>query len=187
MRAKDIRKGNVVMYNNAPHRVAESIHRTPGNLRAFVQMKLRNLINNAMVDQRFSSDDDLEFADISTFKATFLYSDDSGYHFMNSENYEQVALTDELIGDSKFYLTEGLAVQVSLLGETPIGIELPKTVDLEVIETVPGMAGATATNSGKPATLSTGLTVTVPQFVKNGERVTVDTEEGKYLSRAEKN
>ena len=185
MRAKDVRKGNVVMYNNIPHRVMDFQHRTPGNLRAFVQMKLRNLLNGAQTETRFASDDDLEFADLFTFKASFLYSDDSGFHFMNSENYEQIALSPELIADGKYYLSESLEVEISTLDERPIGVELPKTVTLVVVETVPEIKGATATNVGKPATLNTGLLVNVPPFIKQGERIIIDTTDGSYLSRAD--
>ena len=185
MKAKDVRKGNVILFNKVPHRVLEYNHRTPGNLRAFVQIKLRNVMNGAQSEQRFSSDDELEFADLYAFTASFLYSDDSGYHFMNTENYEQIALQEDLVGDSKYYLTEGLAVEISTLDERPIGVELPKTVSLEVVETVPEIKGATATNVGKPATLSTGLTVSVPPFIKKGEKIVIDTATGDYLSRAD--
>ena len=185
MRAKDVRKGNVILFNNVPHRVLDFHHRTPGNLRAFVQMKIRNVLSGMQSEQRFSSDDDLQFADIFTFDASYLYSDDMGHHFMNTENYEQLALSDELVGDSKYYLTEGIVVEVCTFDERPIGIQLPKTVELVVVDTPPELRGATASNSPKPATLTSGLTVNVPPFIKIGEKIIVDTETGNYLSRAD--
>jgi elongation factor P len=184
MRAKDVRKGNVILYKNVPHRVLESVHRTPGNLRAFVQMKLRNVVSGMQAENRFSSDEDIDVVDISQSKASFMYSDESGYHFMDPESFEQTTLNEELVGDTKFYLFEGIMVEISIFDERPIGITLPKTVTLEVTETSPEMKGATASNSPKPATLNTGLVVSVPPFIKIGEKVIVDTEEGVYLSRA---
>jgi elongation factor P len=185
MKAKDVRKGQVVIYKGQPHRVAETIHRTPGNLRAFVQMKLRNVVSGVMLEDRFSSFDELDQADMEQFQATYLYSDESGHHFMNTSSYDQIALQDELVGDTKYYLQEGLNVQISLFEERPIGIDIPKTVILTVVETPPELKGATATNVNKPATTNTGLTVAVPPFIKNGERIIVDTTDGSYLSRAD--
>jgi elongation factor P len=185
MKAKDVRKGNVVMFKNAPHKVMDFQHRTPGNLRAFVQIKFRNILNGVTVEDRFSSDDDLPSADIYTYSATYLYSDGDGHHFMNSENYDQVALTEELVGDSKLYLMEGMTVELSTFEDRPIGIVLPKTVVLEIVETTPELRGATASNSPKPATTNTGLVLSVPPFIKIGEKVVVDTEDGSYLSRAD--
>jgi elongation factor P len=183
MRAKDVRKGNVIIYKSVPHRVADFQHRTPGNLRAFVQMKLRNILNGSMVDARFSSDEDLPAAEVITFKATFLYNDAEGYHFMNTESYEQIALSEESVGDARYYLLEGTEVEVSEFDERPIGISLPKTVVLTVEECPPEMKGATASNSPKPARTNTGLQLNVPPFIKIGERIIVDTEDGSYLSR----
>ena len=185
MKAKDIRKGKVVMYKDAPHRVLDFQHRTPGNLRAFVQATLRNVISGIQCDTRFSSTEDLEEADIYSFKATYLYADAMGYHFMNSQSYEEAVLSEELIADYKYYLQDNMTVEVSTFNEQPIGVVLPKTVVLTVVDTEPEMRGATASNSPKPATLDTGLVVNVPAFVKIGEKVVVDTEEGAYLSRAE--
>lgn len=185
MKAKDIRKGKVIMYKEAPHRVLDFQHRTPGNLRAFVQATLRNVISGVQCDTRFSSTEDLEEAEIYSFKATYLYADGNGYHFMNSQNYEETTLTDELISDNKYYLQDNMTVEISTFNEQPIGVVLPKTVTLTVVDTEPEMRGATASNSPKPATLDTGLVVSVPPFVKIGEKVVVDTEQGAYLSRAE--
>jgi elongation factor P len=186
MKAKDVRKGQTVLYKGVPHKVTEAVHRTPGNLRAFVQMKLRNVMNGIQVEDRFSSFDDLEQADMGQFKAAYLYSDDTGYHFMNTDSYEQYSLSEDLVGDQKFFLFEGLNVEIQTFEDRPIGLQLPKTVVLEVVDTAPELKGATQTNVGKPATMNTGLVVNVPPFIKVGEKLLIDTEESKYLSRADK-
>lgn len=186
MKAKDVRKGQTIIYKNTPHRVLEAVHRTPGNLRAFVQMKLRNVLNGIQVDDRFSSFDEIDQADMNQFKASFLYSDDNGFHFMNTEDYEQTSLMAELVGDSANYLYEGIVIEIQTFEDRPIGLTLPKTVVLEVVDTSPELKGATQTNVGKPATMNTGLVVQVPAFIKLGEKLNIDTEEGRYLSRADK-
>lgn len=185
MKAKDIRKGKVIIFNNVPHAVMEFTHRTPGNLRAFVQAKLRNLMTGNQTETRFSSTEDITLADVYSFDATFLYSDTNGFHFMNSENYEEAVLQAELVGDNVYYLQDGMTVSISTYNEAPISISIPKTVVLTIAETTPEMRGATASNSPKPATTDTGLVISVPPFMKIGDRVIVDTEEGVYLSRAE--
>ena len=184
MKAKDIRKGKVIDYKGAPHAVMDFQHRTPGNLRAFVQVRLRNILNGNQCEDRFSSTEDIPEADVFSFNATYLYNDTDGYHFMNTENYEQICLSSELIGDQSLYLQEEMSVQISTYNEQPTGIQLPKTVILEIAETEPELKGATASNSPKPATTTSGATFTVPAFIKVGEKVIVDTEEGKYISRA---
>ena len=186
MKAKDIRRGSVIVYNSTPYRVIDFHHHTPGNLRAMVQTKLRNLLNGTQTDVRFSSVEDLQEADVYSFQATFLYQDSSGYHFMNSENYEEVTLSPELVGDGKYYLNDGMAVQVLSYQDEPIGLTLPQTVILEIGETEPGIKGATASNSPKSAKTTSGLSLTVPPFIEIGEKVVVNTEKGEYLSRAEK-
>lgn len=184
MKAKDIRKGKVIDYKGAPHIVMDFQHRTPGNLRAFVQVRLRNILNGNQCEDRFSSTEDIPEADVFSFDATYLYNDADGFHFMNTENYEQISLSAELIGDASKYLQEEMAVQISTYNEQAIGIQLPKTVILVVAETEPELKGATASNSPKPAITTSGATLTVPAFIKVGEKVIVDTEEGKYISRA---
>ena len=185
MKAKDMRKGTVIVYKNAPHSVLEFHHRTPGNLRAFIQVKLRNLITSIQCEERFSSTEDIPLADVYNFQATYLYKDTTGYHFMNSESYEQLTMDDGLLGDSIYYLQEGMSVGIATYQEQPISISLPKTVTLTILETQPELRGATASNSPKPATCDTGLAITVPAFVKIGDKVIVDTDEGNYISRAD--
>ena len=124
-------------------------------------------------------------AEIETDKASFLYADDSGFLFMNTQTYEQVALTEELVGDQKYYLFEGIEVEISLYEDRPIGVLLPKTVNLVVEDCPPEMKGSTASNSPKPAKTTTGLSINVPPFIKIGEKIIVDTTEGTYLGRAD--
>jgi elongation factor P len=182
--ATQIRSGMIVVYNGELHRVHEASHRTPGNLRAFMQVKMRNLRSGAMIDHRFSSSDRVEKASLDTHEMEYLYSDPSGHHFMNQETFEQVALSDEVIGDSMRYLLPNTAITVDFYEGNPVGVELPQTVALKVVETQPGMKGATASASYKPATLETGLVVNVPQFVESGTVIKVDTRDNSYLERA---
>lgn len=185
MKAKDIRKGNVILHKGQPYRVMEFHHHTPGNLRAMVQAKLRSALTGVQTEVRFSSTEDLEVADIFQRKATYLYHDANGYHFMDAESYEEVVLSDELVADSKFFIREEMAVEVSTYNGEPIGLTLPTTVVLTVVDTEPGLKGATASNSPKPATMDTGLVVSVPPFVKIGDKIVVNVEESKYLSRSD--
>jgi elongation factor P len=184
MKAKDVRKGVVILFKGNLCRVMDFHHHTPGNLRAMVHMKLRNLMTGSQVEHRFSSTEDIDTADVFLQPATFLYADTNGYHFMNSETYEEVAISDEMIGDGRYYIQEGMQVQLSVYEENPIGIQLPQTVTLTIVDTEPGLKGATASNSPKPAKTDTGLQLSVPPFVNIGDQVVVNTESGEYLSRA---
>lgn len=182
--ATQIRNGMIVIYNGELHRVHEASHRTPGNLRAFMQVRMRNLRNGSMIDHRFSSSDRLEKASLDTHEMEYLYSDPSGHHFMNQESYDQITLPDDVVGDSMKYLLPNTAISVDFYEGNPVGVELPNTVNLRVVETQPGMKGATASASYKPAKLETGLMVNVPQFVEAGTVVKIDTREDTYLERA---
>lgn len=184
MKAKDVRRGTVILFKNTLYSVMDFHHHTPGNLRAMVHMKLRNLNNGTQTEHRFSSTEDIDTADVFNQAATFLYSDSEGFHFMNSETYEQVAVSNELVGDNKYYIQEGMQVQLSMYEENPIGIQLPQTVILAIKDTEPGLKGATQSNSPKPAKTETGLQLAVPQFVNIGDRVVINTETGEYQSRA---
>ncbi len=186
MKANDIRKGNVIIYNKAPFRVIDFHHHTPGNLRAMIQTKLRNLLSGTQTEVRFSATEEIELADVLTFPATYIYNDNEGYHFMNIETYEQMALSKEALGDTIYYLQDEMKVDIMTYNGEPITVTPPQTVVLTIEDTEPAINGATATNSPKPAKTTTGLSLTVPQFVKIGERIVVNTEEGKYLSRADK-
>ena len=185
MKAKDIRKGAILMYKDAPHRVMEFEHRTPGNLRAFVQVTFRNVITGSQAETRFSSTEDIPEADVYNFKATFTYADGGTYYFMNSSSYEEVAISEALLGDGKLYLQDGMAVDVMTFNNEPVGVTLPKSVVLTVKDTEPELKGATASNSPKPAVTDTGLRLNVPPFIKIGEKILVDTAEGRFISRAD--
>lgn len=184
MQASNIRKGMIISYNGVPHRVLEFQHRTPGNLRAFVQARLRNLQSGASIDVRFSATESVDRVVLDVQEMEYLYSDDTFHHFMNVETFEQIALAGEALGDAVHYLSAGLTIQIQFFDGQPIGVELPSTVDLTVVETEPEIKGATASNSPKPARLETGLTIQVPPFIKEGDRVRVNTSEGTYVERA---
>lgn len=185
MKANDIRKGVVLLYNGAPHRVMEFHHHTPGNLRAMIQTKLRNLLTGNQTETRFSSTEEVVEADVHTAKALYLYGDQNGFHFMNNDNYEQVALNAEVLGDATYYLQEQMEVEITTFEGEPIGVALPPSVVLTITETAPELRGATASNSPKPATTDTGLTLNVPPFIKIGDKVVVNTQDGSYISRAD--
>jgi elongation factor P len=184
MTANQIRRGMIIIYNNEPYRVLDFQHRTPGNLRAFVQAKLRNIRSGSSTETRFSSTETVERAVLEQHQMEYLYSDEDQHHFMNTENYEQIALNDEQLGDATGYLSEGLEIEVEFFEGTPIGIDLPPVIELAVVETEPELKGATASNSNKPAKLNTGVTIMVPPFVKEGDVVRVDPNEGRYIERA---
>src|SRR5215213_1059318 len=184
MNANDIRRGMIIMYNDTPHRVLDFQHRTPGNLRAFVQAKLRNLRNGSSTEVRFSSTENIERAMLEDHEMEYLYSDGDLHHFMNTETYDQIALDGETLGDSINYIVAGTRIQVQFFDGAPIGVDLPPSVELTVVETQPEMKGATASNSPKPAKLETGVIVQVPPFVKEGDRIRVDPSKGVYLERA---
>jgi elongation factor P len=172
------------MYNNVPHRVLDFQHRTPGNLRAFVQAKLRNIKNGSSTEVRFSSTENIERAALEDHEMEYLYSDGDMHHFMNTETYDQIALDAEVLGDAMSYLSAGTRIEVEFFDGVPIGVQLPPAVELTVVETSPELKGATASNSPKPAKLETGVTVQVPPFIKEGDRIRVDPSKGVYLERA---
>jgi elongation factor P len=182
--ATQLRSGTLLIYNGELHRAHEVVHKTPGNLRGFVQVKMRNLRNGSMIEHRFGSTDRVEKASLDEREMEYLYSDSAGHHFMDNESFDQVTLADEVIGDQMPYLLPNTTIHVDLFEGNPVGIELPNTVTLKVVETQPGMKGATASASYKPATLETGLQVMVPQFVEAGTRIKIDTRDDTYLERA---
>jgi elongation factor P len=181
--ANDLRGGMCVIHGNEVCRIMSVTHRTPGNLRAFVQVRMRNLKTGNSFEHRFSSTESVERAMLDTYPMEYLYSDPSGHHFMNQENYEQVMLSDEVLGDARLYLLPNTVIRVDFYEDNPVGIELPNAVQLTVTETEPGMKNVTASASYKPATMETGLIVQVPQFINEGDKLTIDTRENKYLSR----
>lgn len=182
--ANDIRKGQVIKFNGEPHLVMETQHRTPGNLRAFVQMKMRNLRYGKSLDQRFNSTDTVEVLNTDKRTLEFSYADRDTFAFIDPESFETVELSATLVGDAKNYLTANGKVEVLFVDEKPITIDLPSAVALKIVESAEGIKGDTASNVQKPATLETGLVIQVPLFVKEGELVRVSTADGTYLGRA---
>ncbi|NQU09409.1 elongation factor P [bacterium] len=182
--ANDIRKGMAIKYNNDVCIVLDAEHRTPGNLRAFVQATLRSLRTGKSSVVRFSSTESMEMVNVTTRKVEFSYKDQGGYHFMDPDTYETITLHDEIIADTAKYLTENLAVTLVEIEGRVAELGLPPTVDLEVVEAPAAVRGDTATNVTKPAKLETGLEVGVPLFIETGETVRIDTRSGKYVSRA---
>ncbi|MGA9527500.1 MAG: elongation factor P [Terriglobales bacterium] len=182
--ATQLRPGMIIKHKDDLHSVFSVEHRTPGNLRAFIQAKLRNLRTGAMFVERFRSPDPIEKVNVDEVSMEFLYSDGDDYYFMNTENYEQTHLTRDTLGDAVEYLTPNLQIKVEFFDGKAVGIELPQTVLLKIIETEPGLKSATASSVTKPAKTETGLVVQVPPFINEGETIKVDTAEGTYLSRA---
>ncbi|MGH9621314.1 MAG: elongation factor P [Bryobacteraceae bacterium] len=182
--ATQLRPGMVVKFNNELYSVFSMVHRTPGNLRGFVQAKMRSLRNGSMTEHRFSSEDKVERVALDEHEMEFLYDDGEYYYFMNTENFEQMHLTKDLLGDSVQYLTPQLHVSVEFYEGKPLSVELPASVEMTVMETEPGLKGATVSNVTKPAKMETGLVVQVPPFINQGERIRVSTSEGTYQERA---
>jgi elongation factor P len=182
--ATQLRTGMLITYQNELHRVTNVVHVTPGNWRGMVQTKLRNLRSGTQTENRFRSEDKVDRVTLEQHDMEFLYRSDDLYHFMNTETFEQIALDAETLGDGTRFLAPNLRLQVEFHEGTPVAVSLPKTVDLNVTETAPGLKGATVTNALKPATTETGLVVQVPNFIDVGDVIRVDTETGEYLSRA---
>jgi len=184
IQSTQLRPGMVIKFEKDLFSIFSVFHRTPGNLRGFVQAKMRNLRSGAMIEHRFSSEDRVERAVLEEHQMQYLYDDGEFYYFMNTEDFEQMHLTKEILGDAIQYLVPQLHVNVEFYEGKPISVELPSTVDLTVIDTEPGLKGGSVSNVTKPATLETGLVVLVPSFISPGEKIRVNTAEGAYLERA---
>ena len=174
----------VVKFNNDLFSVFKMEHRTPGNLRGFVQVKMRNFKSGTMIDHRFSSEDKVEKASLDEQEMEYLYDDGEYFYFMNTESFEQMHLVKDLLGDATDYLTPNLKVLVEFYEGKPISVELPATVDLTVAETEPGIKGASVSNVTKAAKMETGLVVQVPPFINEGEKIRVSTSDASYQARA---
>lgn len=183
MNAVDLRKGTAIMYGGAIHVITEYQHVTPGNWRAYVQVTMRNIRTGNSVQARFRSTEEVEPVTLDSRKMQYLYRDASGFQFMNLEDFSQVPLGGEIVGDARRYLKEGDEVEVLFHEETPIELSMPTSVVLKVVSTVPGFKGDSVTNLQKPATLETGYELSVPLFIKEGDLVKVDTRTGEYLGR----
>jgi elongation factor P len=183
IQATRLRKGMLIKFEDGLYRILDLHHITPGNKRAHVLCKMRDIRTGRLVDNKFRSEDDVERATLDEHEMQFLYREGDLFHFMNTANYEQVHLSDEVLGDSAQYLLPEALITVEFYDTEPVGIHLPLTVDLKVVDTVPGIKGATAAAQVKPATLETGLVVNVPSFINEGDLVRINTETGEYLGR----
>ena len=182
--ATQIRRGMVILFEGKLCKVVDFRHHTPGNLRAMVQTKLRDLKTGSSFEHRFRSADTVERASLEQHEMEYLYSDGAQHHFMNTENYEQTHLNEEDLGDMAQWLTPGLRIQVDFYEGQPIGVTLPPSLELTVTSTEPTVKGATVSNVNKPATLENGVTISVPPFINEGDRIRVDPAEGRYMERA---
>ncbi len=183
IQATQLKRGMVIKHEGDLFRVVEAQHKTPGNLRGMVQAKIRNLKTGSISDHRFRSVDMVERAILDDTEMEFLYQDGDMYHFMNNETYEQIGLSEEVLGEAVSYLLPNIKLRVDMYEERPVGIELPLTVDMIVMETEPAIKGASVSNVGKPAKMETGLIVQVPAFIAEGERIKIDTATGSYVER----
>lgn len=183
MKATLLRPGMVIQHEGDLYSVFNVEHRTPGNKRAAMQTRLRNLRTGAMIDYRFRAEDSVERAILDEVEYQYMYGDGDGYHFMNVENYEQIHLTKDVLGDTTDYLIPDMHVMIEFHEGRALGLNLPDTVDLKVKDTEPGIQKATASSVMKPATMETGLVVQVPPFVNIGDTIRVNTSEGTYVQR----
>lgn len=181
--ATQVKTGNCVVIDGEPYVVIERRHVTQGRKPGKIQLKLRNVLTGLSTEKRFASSDKVELATLEERQMQYLYEDGELFHFMNTENYEQIAIEADLVGDDRYYLTEGLAISVAFFEGKAIGVTPPKAVVLEVVETEPALKHATAQAQLKPAVTNTGLKVNVPPFIEVGDRIKVNTETGEYLER----
>lgn len=185
IQATQLRPGVIIRHDGDLFSIFSVSHRTPGNKRGFVQARMRNLRSGSMVDYKFSSEDRVERAVLDEHEMEYLYNDGDDYYFMNTETFEQVHLKKDTLGEAVAYLKSNLKILVEFFEGNPVGMELPATVDLEVVETEPALKGASVSNVMKPAKLETGLVVQVPPFVSTGDRIRVNTTEGTYQERVQ--
>ena len=182
--ATQIRRGMVIVFEGQPCRVLEFRHHTPGNLRAMVQAKLKNIKNGSSFEHRFRAADSIDPASMETHELEFLYQGGSEYHFMNTENYDQLEMDAEALGDNAQWLQPGMRIVAEFFEGRPVSIQMPNSMVLEIVDTAPVMKSATKTASTKPAKLENGVTVNVPEFLSTGEKVKVNPNTGEYLERA---
>ena len=182
--ATQLRRGMVILFEGKLCKVVEFRHHTPGNLRAMVQTKLRDIRTGSSFEHRFRSADTIERASLEQHDMEYLYSDGAQHHFMNTENYEQIGLSEEDLGDAAQWLTPGLKIQVEFYEGSRLGVELPASMELTVTSTEATVKGATVSNVNQPATLENGVTIQVPPFVNEGDRIRVSPAEGRYIERA---
>lgn len=182
--ATQVRKGMIIIVDGDLYRVVDSTHVTPGKGQALMQTKLRRLKDGSIHDYRFRSKDRVEQAYLESLEMEFLYHEGDDYIFMNLETYEQIKLSEEVLGDAVNFVLPNIVFSIEFFEKQPVGVNPPMTVVLEVIKTAPFLKGATAAAGNKPATLETGIVVNVPQFIKEGDKLKIDTRDGSYIERA---
>ncbi|MBI5170347.1 MAG: elongation factor P [Candidatus Eisenbacteria bacterium] len=181
--ATQLRVGYLILYNGKPHRVATAIHRTPGNLRGFVQAKLVNIETGSNQEVRFSSEDKVEKASLDEHSLQFSYKAGDEFHFMNTESYEMIALGKDVLGEAAGYLIDGMVITASYWQGKVVGIDPPMFVELTVADTTPNIKGAAVQNTSKPAIMETGLEIKVPPYIEVGNKVKIDTRTGEFVER----
>ena len=182
--ATNLRRGMTIMFEGEPCRVIEFHHHTPGNLRAMVHAKLRKLKTGVTIEHRFRASDQMEEAVMETHTLQYLYHAGDTYHFMNTESYDQLEMDGEALGDAAQWMTDGMQIVAEFYNGRAVAVDMPNALTFEVVETSPVMRSATKTASTKPAKLSNGVTVNVPEFIQTGEKVRVNPTTGEYLDRA---
>lgn len=185
VKATQLRPGMIIQHEGDLFTVFSVEHRTPGNKRGAMQTKMRNLRTGAIIDYRFRAEDFVERAILDEVEFEYLYADAEGYHFMNTQTFEQIHLSKDILGEAVYYLIPNTTLKLEFHEGKPIGVVLPDTVDLTVVETEPTVQKATASAVMKPAKLETGLTIQVPPFIATGDKVKVDTSEARYVQRAQ--
>jgi elongation factor P len=182
--ASEMRRGMCLLFEGEPCRVLDFHHHTPGNLRAMVQAKLRKLRTGTQFEHRFRSTDTVEVADLETHQMEFLYAGGDSYHFMNTENFDQLEMSEEDLGDAAKWVAPGMKIMAEFFNGRPIGIQMPNAMTFEVVETNPVMKTATKSSSFKPAKLDNGVMVNVPEFIQTGEKIRVNPTTGDYIDRS---
>jgi elongation factor P len=183
IQATQLKRGMCIKHDNELYRIVEAQHKTPGNLRGLVQAKIRSLRTGAISEHRFRSVDMVERAILDEAEMEYLYKDGDMYHFMNNETFEQVGLSAEILGDAVEYLLPNIKLAIEFYEDRPVGIELPLTVEMKILETEPSIKGSTVSNVGKPAKMETGLIVQVPAFINEGDVIRIETATGSYIER----
>jgi len=182
--ATNLRRGMTIMFEGEPCRVIEFHHHTPGNLRAMVHAKMRKLKSGVTIEHRFRASDQMEEAVMETHTLQYLYHAGDTYHFMNTESYDQLEMDGEALGDAAQWMSDGMQIVAEFYNGRAVAVDMPNALTFEVVETSPVMRSATKTASTKPAKLSNGVTVNVPEFIQTGEKVRVNPTTGEYLDRA---
>ena len=185
VKATLLRPGMVIQHEGDLYSIHSTEHRTPGNKRGSMQTRMKNLRTGAIIDYRFRAEEFVDRAILDEIEFEFLYHEGDEYHFMNTQTYEQMQMTKEELGETVYYLIPNTVVKIEFFEEKPIGVDLPDTMDMKVIQTEPTLQKATASAVMKPATLETGLVVNVPPFVNEGDKIRVDTSEARYVQRVE--